>query len=311
MASTSFQASPQMDSEILDKKEVMSRLFQKIRTMETGGRQFGELTGVVSTGCDELDQELPEGGYVPGTMVEWLEPAAGCGGDYLVLMAARNAIAGGKYFIVVDSLHQFYPPAAVALGLPIDRIIVIRPKEEADAMWAIDQSLRCSAVGAVMARIDNLNELHARRFQLAAEAGGGLGLFIRPPQVRREPTWAEIQWLLEPPRSVLTPMEFAMQRASLRNNRGQSDKEQLFVSNARATRCFHLQSLRMRGGRSGSRWNVAVDMATGAITAERLNHVPSSSLRLASELAVPARSPASRTSPTTQSHLQSVRSASA
>ncbi len=221
-------------------------------------------------------------------------------------MAARHAMRNGKYLVVIDPLHQFYPPAAVAFGVALDRLVVVRPQNEADAMWAIDQSLRCSAVGAVIARIGKLSELHARRFQLAAEAGGSLGLFIRPSQVRYKPTWAEIQWFVEPRREVVL--------ASGAWNASSQEMQKDFcplVRKAAAVRHFRMQLLRMRGGRSGDRWNIAINTSNGSITAERPQHVPSSTLCLASELAKPTRSAAPPTGSSARPSTQSVRSASA
>src|SRR5690606_24383048 len=37
-----------------------------------------------------------------------------------------------------------------------------------------------------------------RRWQLAAEASGALGLLIRPQQAKREPSWAELRLLVTP-----------------------------------------------------------------------------------------------------------------
>jgi hypothetical protein len=63
-------------------------------------------------------------------------------------------------------------------------MIVVRKRRghtRGDLVWAIDQALRSGAVAAVYAEIgDWLEPADARRLQLAAEAGGAVGLLVRP-----------------------------------------------------------------------------------------------------------------------------------
>lgn len=122
----------------------------------------------------------------------------GNGCQTLALSAASHAARDGRYVVIVDPSQQFYPPAAVAWGLEISQLIFVHPRSLADQIWAIDQALRCSAVGAVVAELGPLDDRDARRFQLAAEAGKSLGLFMRPDMGRSLPSWAEVQWRVSP-----------------------------------------------------------------------------------------------------------------
>jgi protein ImuA len=79
--------------------------------------------------------------------------------------------------------------------------VVLRPASEADALWALDQALRCRGVGAVWARWDEFDPRDFRRLQLAAEEGGTVGLLIRSASRRGRPTWAQVQWFVECRRS--------------------------------------------------------------------------------------------------------------
>jgi hypothetical protein len=89
---------------------------------------------------------------------------------------------------------RFYPPAAAAWGIDLSAMLVLRTANEADALWAFDQALRCPGVGAVWGAWDRLDVRDFRRLQLAAEVGGTVGLLIRPARVRGQPTWAEVGW---------------------------------------------------------------------------------------------------------------------
>jgi protein ImuA len=160
--------------------------------MENQGRSSGE---VFSTGIAPLDALLPQKGFPRGVLVEWLG-RRGSGVDLLAFLAARPALADGRLLIVVDQEARFYPPAVAPL-VDLAQVIVVRPEKTADALWALEQSLRCPGVAATLCRLDRIRAPVLRRLQLAAERGGGLGFLIRPPAVQREAGWSEARLLVE------------------------------------------------------------------------------------------------------------------
>jgi protein ImuA len=149
----------------------------------------------VSTGSPALDCLLPAGGLRRGTLVEYLTSTSGSGAGTLALAAAREACHEGRALVVLDRPAScFYPLAAAAWGIDLSRLLVLRPANEADALWALDQALRCPGVGAVWARLDQRDVRDFRRLQLAAECGGTIGLLIRSARCRGQPTWADVQF---------------------------------------------------------------------------------------------------------------------
>jgi hypothetical protein len=61
----------------------------------------------------------------------------------------------------------------------------------------LNQTLHCQGVGAMLAWPDQLKERAFRGMQIAAENGGLVGLFIRPTKVLGQPTWSDMQLLVE------------------------------------------------------------------------------------------------------------------
>jgi len=161
-----------------------------------------ERISALSSGCPALDRALPEKGFRPGTLVEWLSRGAGDGTATLAFRAAAEACRDRGAVVVLDRTGEFYPLAAVAQGIEPARLIVVHPGNKADHTWALDQALRCPAVAAVIAWPESLDgKLDGRTFrrlQLAVEQGGGLGLLIRPESVRSQPSWADVRLLVEP-----------------------------------------------------------------------------------------------------------------
>ena len=255
------------ESSTFQKLEHLSR---QIREMETAGRPTQEC---ISSSCRTMDRHLPHGGYARGSMLELLRSGPGSGVSSIALMIARQAIVDGKYLVVIDPQRQFYPPAMKSLGIPLERIIALQPANHADAIWGLAQVLRCSAVGAVIAEVGPLEDRVARKLQLAAEQGGGLGIFLRDARsARSQPSWADVQWLVRSATPEHNTHNLEMQHQDVR--------------------WFNLELARCSGGRTGARLTVGVNghgQWIDAPTTQGAHREHASALHLAAQLAQPAR----------------------
>ncbi len=273
----------QLESSAFQKLEQLTR---QIRDMETAGRPTQER---ISSGCSAMDRHLPQGGYARGSMLELLRSGPGSGVASIGLMIARQAMVEGKYLVVVDAQRQFYPPAMKSLGIPLERVIALQPANHADAVWGLAQVLRCPAVGAVIAEVGPLEDRVARKLQLAAEQGGGLGIFLRDARLARaQPSWADVQWLV-------------------RSSTQEHIAHHLEMQHQDDIRWFHLELARCSGGRAGARLTVGLNghsqWVAGALrnsaaesrsdttlpTTQGARHEHASALHLAAQLAQPTR----------------------
>lgn len=140
----------------------------------------------LASGCFALDRVL---GARRGTLMEYIADA-GSGAATLAFIAAREACREGGALVVVD--RQF-PQAANSLGIDLTKVIVVKPRSQKDQLWVLHQSLSCKGVAAVLCWQEKLGDRAYRSLQLAAEAGGATGFFVRPTRVRGYPTWCEVQ----------------------------------------------------------------------------------------------------------------------
>jgi hypothetical protein len=176
-----------MDAKILQLRELLHRT-------ESDKKQYQS----ISSGCLPLDRLLPQQGFQRGSLVEWIAGGAGSGASLLAMLTARSACRHGGTLVLVDRAQNLYPPAAAVCQLDLQNTIVVHPTCEKDECWALEQALRCSDVAAVVAWPRRLTSHAFRRLQLAAEHGGGLGLFVRPATARSESSWASVRMLVSP-----------------------------------------------------------------------------------------------------------------
>lgn len=95
-----------------------------------------------------------------------------------------------------DPDKRLYPPALAPL-VPLDRLLLLHPKNDADEVWTISECLRCRGVGVTVGSPRRLTSIQARRLQLAAETGGGVGILMRTLDASSSTHAATTRWIVK------------------------------------------------------------------------------------------------------------------
>lgn len=81
--------------------------------------------------------------------------------------------------IWISASRTLFPPALKSFGLDPEHFIFVDLKKEKDVMWAMEESLKCGAVTAVVGEIRDIDFTMSRRLQLAVEQSGVTGFILR------------------------------------------------------------------------------------------------------------------------------------
>jgi hypothetical protein len=171
-------------------QEVLEELRRSIRRIE---RRPARREGVLACGRPEVEALLPGGGFPRGALSS-LRGGPASGKTAVALSALREAQAGGGLAAFVDGRGELYPPAALALGVDLSRLLIVRPGTERarreavlPGLWAAEVLLGSGAFsavaidvalrGAAAARVEPL----LRRLRAAAEKGGTAALLLVAP----------------------------------------------------------------------------------------------------------------------------------
>lgn len=150
----------------------IARLRDRIWALEQGNETPPP---VLSIGVP--DAALPWGG-LPLARLHQIALTDGAGLGFAV--ALLGLLARGRPVLWCrrrDSAMPFLPGLA-PFGLAPDQMMTVETERAVETHWAIEEGLRCPALGAVLGEIDDLPAPAARRLQLAAEAGGVAGLMV-------------------------------------------------------------------------------------------------------------------------------------
>jgi protein ImuA len=90
-----------------------------------------------------------------------------------------------------------YAPGLDGAGIAPERLITVTAARDRDVLWAMEEALRCRAVGAVIGemRSRGIDQVMTRRLALAAAAGDTLGLLLRTTP-HDEPSAAATRWII-------------------------------------------------------------------------------------------------------------------
>ena len=225
----------------MDRPALLAALRARIARMDRSG---GPADGTVPL-CPAIDQQLPGGGLARAAVHEVLVTDPGAAAGFCALILARSR--GSVLWIAAEP--DAWPPGLMRFGLsPADLVLVQAPRRQ-DAVWAMEESLRCPGVAGALLATEGLDLTAARRLQLAAEAGGAIGLLLRPDAAGDGGVGAALtRWRID----------------ALAGTGGAHD-----LGDPR----WRLELLRCRGGRPGS-WDVTWRPAAERLdmdTAERLD----------------------------------------
>ncbi len=190
--------------------DLLSRLRDEIRRIE---RRPARRRGAVACGVAAVDALLP-GGFPCGALAELRGgPASGKTAVALAALAGIARSSRGALSAWIDGRGELYPPAAAAMGVDLERLLIVRPGGgEAGAraaLWAAEALLGSGAFAAVavdlpaLARMPRGADAALHRLVTAAERGGAAGLWLSPPEpVVRPPAVVRLDLRVEGTRLI-------------------------------------------------------------------------------------------------------------
>jgi hypothetical protein len=151
----------------------------------------------VSSGFVELDALLPGSGFPMGALTEIIVPRFGVG-ELRLLLPAITRLTRERWLAFVAPPYIPYAPALARAGVDLSHVLVVNTNERSDTLWAAEQALRAGTCGAVLSWPTKTDFKWLRRLQLAAEAGGTMGIVFSPMHYAATSSPAALRLRLEP-----------------------------------------------------------------------------------------------------------------
>ena len=180
---------------------LIDRLRRKLSAAEAATGLTG-CTAPLTLGIPAIDATLG-GGVGRGALheiaaVRESETAAATG--FALALAARNHSSAVLWIAEDLSLAENgapYGPGLDEAGIAPEHLITVAAARSRDVLWAMEEALRCRAVGVTIGelRARDIDQVASRRLSLAAAAGDTLGLILRTAP-DDAPSAAATRWII-------------------------------------------------------------------------------------------------------------------
>ena len=133
-----------------------------------GDQLGGAATPVLSTGFDQLDAQLPGGGWPCQAVTEVLAAQSSVLEWRLLAPAFKQICARGESIAVVAPPKLPHMPGLCQEGVVADQLVWVDASAPAQRLWAIEQLIKSNAFGAVVAWLPQVRQEQIRRLQVLA-----------------------------------------------------------------------------------------------------------------------------------------------
>ena len=159
----------------------LTQLRARIRALEgLPGLAADAGSAAVPLGVAAIDDALPWGGLRAGLHeIRAARPAAsGAAMGFAAYLLGRLARERRGRLLWLTLSDHLYPPGLAGLGVPAERLLLVRPVRPADLLWAAEEGLRCKGVAGLLAELDGADFKAARRLSLASRGSGVPALLL-------------------------------------------------------------------------------------------------------------------------------------
>ncbi len=183
---------------IAGKNEIIKQLREKILSME--GFSTGADNRQIDFGLGSMNAAFPRGVFPVGAIHDFSSPddacAAASNGFIANLLGTLLQKGGLCLWIAVG--RKVFPPALKAFGIEPHRIVFVDLKLKKDALWVVEQALKCREVAAVVAELRDVSFAESRRLQLAIESSRVTGFLHRRQPLFENTLACAARWRISP-----------------------------------------------------------------------------------------------------------------
>ncbi len=179
------------------KQDIIQQLQQEVLSLQMLKRKPGEMP---ETGLGEIEMAFPDKTFPLGAVHEFIsyarENAAATSG--FIAGLTSSLMQRGKTMVWISTKRTIFPPALPVFGIAPERVVFIDLLRHKEALWTIEEALKCDSLAAVIGELSELSFTDSRRLQLAVEQSRVTG-FIHRYNPRTENTVACVtRWKIKP-----------------------------------------------------------------------------------------------------------------
>ena len=180
------------------KKDIVQQLQREVLSLQGFKKPTEEQ--VRRTGLGPIEDAFPGQVFPIAAIHEFIsraaEDAAATCGFISCLLGQLMKSSGACLW--VSTRRIVFPPALKIFGLDPQRSIFIDLVKQKEALWAIEEALKCEALSVVIGELSELTFTQSRRLQLAVEQSRVTGFIHRYGPRTEDPLACVTRWKITP-----------------------------------------------------------------------------------------------------------------
>jgi len=147
-------------------------------------------------GLGPLENAFPNGVFPKSCVHELVcansEQAAASGGFVTGILSVL--MQQGGICVWIGRARRLFAPALAAFGVAPHQVIFISLHKDKDALWVMEEALKCAGLTAVVCELREMDFKQSRRFQLAVENSRVTGFVLRNAASKLGSTACAARW---------------------------------------------------------------------------------------------------------------------
>ena len=187
---------------LLDKNDIILNLQREVRSMQ-GHKKPADIQAK-TTGLRSIKQSFPDGVFPTGAVHEFLsyQPEHAAATNGFIAGLVSKFMQQNTTCLWISTRRTIFPPALKVFGIAPERIIFIDLRKQKEALWAVEEALKCDALSAVIGELGELGFTESRRLQLAVEQSNVTGFIHRLNPRNENPVACMTRWKIKPIASI-------------------------------------------------------------------------------------------------------------
>ena len=180
-------------------KESQSNLVNALRSDILRMEGLRSVCNPIDIGLGSISECFPNGSFPLGAVHEFISPLPedNASTSAFITGILSSLMGNNGTALWISAARRIFPPALRAFGVQPDRIVFVDLHKEKDAMWVLDECLKCGSLTAVVGELREINFTESRRLQLAVEQSQVTGFIIRH-NARVNTTACVSRWRITP-----------------------------------------------------------------------------------------------------------------
>ena len=180
------------------KTDIIGKLRQDILGWEGYKPPVSGQRGLIGLG--PVEGAFPNGVFPIGSVHELVcassEQAAASGGFVTAILS--GLMQQGGIGVWIGRKGRLFAPAFASFGVQADKIIFISLTKDKDALWVMEEALKCAGLTAVICELQGIDFKQSQRFQRAVEQSHVTGFILRNATNKLSATACAARWQVRP-----------------------------------------------------------------------------------------------------------------